>query len=149
MLKIGTELENIIKELIKNEKAIVYDMNDSNKNYGYTNGIAFPTTKNSEVIRTGLPDLSQYSGRSLKIFVKYGVNNFYVGQTLIPNVLRLQILSGYSNEMDLWLPILRLSNYNSTTWKLNYDNSFVINNNNTITQDAIARKFVITKIIVE
>lgn len=148
MLKIGEEFKNIIKD----EEIVVYDMGNPNLNYGYTNGIAFPTTKNSEVSRTGLPDLSQYSGKKLTVFVRYGSvtsKNFCVGQTVIPNILHIQILNGYNDSRDLWMPTLRLTDYNSTGWKLTYMSSFVINNNNTITQDSNAREFFITKIIVE
>lgn len=132
------------------ESVVLYDMNDSNLNFGYTTGIQFPTTANNSVNRTGLPDLTEYAGRKITLVCQYGTSIIFVGTGIVGNNISIQLLSGYNDSRDLWMPKLSVGSLTSATWTLYYDNSFILlNSNNTISKDIVARTFNIIKVVVE
>lgn len=142
-------LESKISQLDTKIPIVVYDK--STNNYGYASGIRFPTTPDNSIQRANLPNLTQYSGRTIVFSIRYGDAtpvSFLIGGTVGYSIVG-KFAGGYSSQKDLWTPSFEIKGLNSTTWELTYKNSLIINDANlNITKDTGARNFYIDRVVI-
>ena len=129
---------------------VIYDYTDSNKNYGYTNGIQFPDMPNNAVVRNGLINLlTLYTGKRLRFYISYGGNTeVQIFERLnAPGTSRFYFtfIRDY-NPGDLFFITLRLDSTNSTSWIFRYDNNKIFFGNLAIGSDSNPRFLKILKI---
>lgn len=103
----------------------------TNETVLWTGQIKINTSNNGTLTLSGMPNLSNYSGKLLRLYVGYisdmtSVLTFHLNN--VGNPIFFELIRDFDGNSDVWHLCINFTNVNSTSWKAKTNLSYQIKN---------------------
>lgn len=123
----------------------------ANENVIWSGNVRINTSNNNYRTLSNMPNLSNYSGKLIRLYIYYGgdaPNVFTYELKEDAGTIFAEIIRDFSGQNDVWHTLFCFYDYKSTNWKVKTNLSYLIKNSTWSTVDTSNYYFYLRKVAV-
>ncbi len=136
-------------ETLNNEVEILKPK--TNENVIWSGNARINTSNNNYRTLSNMPNLSDYSGKLIRLYIYYGGDAAYVFTYELrgdASTIFAEVIRDYSGQNDVWHTLFCFYDYKSTNWKVKTNLSYLIKNSSWSTVDTSNYYFYLRKVAI-